>query len=252
MGETFLFNIAERVLEKVVKLSVEEVRLAFNVKTDLGKLMDTMSSIKAVLLDAERQQHRNEKLRLCMSMLKMLLMISSVKLSANMSSIIPTSASRFATIASSRIVFHFEGTLPEGMDCLAELRELNIKQCPELSRRYRRDGGADWHKIAHIQEVRIKDNILERVVDFLTLEEVGLAFNVKNNLRRLKETMSSSIKAVLLDAERQQHHNEKLRHCLWKPRDIFYDAKDDVIDDFNKCEGLRKQVANINLPEIDC
>ncbi|MBA0602635.1 hypothetical protein Gorai_002808, partial [Gossypium raimondii] len=52
----------------------------------------------------------------------------------------------------------------------------------------------------------------------------------------------SSIKAVLLDAERQQHQNEKLRLCMWKLRDIFYDAED-VVDDF-KCEALRKQVVN--------
>ncbi|MFQ6666002.1 hypothetical protein Gotur_032528 [Gossypium turneri] len=48
-----------------------------------------------------------------------------------------------------------------------------------------------------------------------------------------------SIKAVLLDAERQQHQNEKLRLCMRKLRDIFYDAEN-VIDDF-KCEALRKQ-----------
>ncbi|KAK8262187.1 hypothetical protein V6Z11_D13G239100 [Gossypium hirsutum] len=66
MAETFLFNIAKRVLAKIGNLSVDEVRLAFNVKTDLKKLEDTMISIKAVLLDAERQQHQNEKLRLCM------------------------------------------------------------------------------------------------------------------------------------------------------------------------------------------
>ncbi|KAG4165900.1 hypothetical protein ERO13_A13G099510v2 [Gossypium hirsutum] len=41
----------------------------------------------------------------------------------------------------------------------------------------------------------------------------------------------SSIKAVLLDAERQQHQNKKLRLCMWKLRDIFYDAED--VDDFN-------------------
>ncbi|MFQ6658080.1 hypothetical protein Gotur_027501, partial [Gossypium turneri] len=70
MAETFLFNIAEKVVEKIVGLTVDEVRLAFNVKTDLKKLEDTMISIKAVLLDAERQQHQNEKLRLCMWKLK--------------------------------------------------------------------------------------------------------------------------------------------------------------------------------------
>ncbi|TYI48293.1 hypothetical protein E1A91_D13G237300v1 [Gossypium mustelinum] len=70
MAETFLFNIAERIVEKIVGLTVDEVRLAFNVKTDLKKLEDTMISIKAVLLDAERQQHQNEKLRLCMRKLR--------------------------------------------------------------------------------------------------------------------------------------------------------------------------------------
>ncbi|XP_052482525.1 putative disease resistance protein RGA3 [Gossypium raimondii] len=70
MAETFLFNIAERVVEKIVGLTVDEVRLAFNVKTDLKKLEDTMISIKAVLLDAEHKQHQSEKLRLCMRKLR--------------------------------------------------------------------------------------------------------------------------------------------------------------------------------------
>ncbi|MFQ6651010.1 hypothetical protein Gotur_023379, partial [Gossypium turneri] len=47
MAEKFLFNIAERVVEKIVDLTVDEVRLAFNVKTDLKKLEDTMIGIKA-------------------------------------------------------------------------------------------------------------------------------------------------------------------------------------------------------------
>ncbi|TYG37228.1 hypothetical protein ES288_D13G125000v1 [Gossypium darwinii] len=87
-------------------------------------------------------------------------------------------------------------------------------------------------------------DIAQRVVEkiaHLSMEELGLAFNVESDLRKLKETMSS-IKAVLLDAERQQHQNEKLRLCMWKLRDIFYDAED-VVDDF-KCEALRKQVVN--------
>ncbi|XP_016719463.1 putative disease resistance protein RGA3 [Gossypium hirsutum] len=47
MAETFLFNIAERVLEKLVHLSVQEIRLALIVKTELKRSEDTMSSIKA-------------------------------------------------------------------------------------------------------------------------------------------------------------------------------------------------------------
>ncbi|XVF42529.1 hypothetical protein PTKIN_Ptkin01aG0370900 [Pterospermum kingtungense] len=87
-------------------------------------------------------------------------------------------------------------------------------------------------------------NIAERVLEkiaLLAVGEVSLAFNVKSDLKKLQDTMTS-IKAVLLDAERQQHRNEKLRLCMWKLRDIFYDAED-VIDEF-ECEALRKQVAN--------
>ncbi|PPR85961.1 hypothetical protein GOBAR_AA34730 [Gossypium barbadense] len=86
-------------------------------------------------------------------------------------------------------------------------------------------------------------DIAQRVVEkiaHLSMEEVALAFNVERTM--------SSIKAVLLDAERQQHQNKKLRLCMWKLRDIFYDAED--VDDF-KCEALRKQVrflASCSLP----
>ncbi|KAK5773242.1 hypothetical protein PVK06_049547 [Gossypium arboreum] len=47
--------------------------------------------------------------------------------------------------------------LPEGIDRLTNLRDLTIDRCPELSKRYRENGGEDWHKIAHIQKVVIKD-----------------------------------------------------------------------------------------------
>ncbi|MFQ6657792.1 hypothetical protein Gotur_027328, partial [Gossypium turneri] len=45
--------------------------------------------------------------------------------------------------------------LPEGIDHLTNLRELRIHGCSELSKRYRENGGEDWHKIAHIQKVDI-------------------------------------------------------------------------------------------------
>ncbi|XP_022743807.1 putative disease resistance protein RGA1, partial [Durio zibethinus] len=87
-------------------------------------------------------------------------------------------------------------------------------------------------------------NIAERVLEkiaHLAVEELRLAFNVKSDLKKLEDTMSR-IKDVLLDAERQQHQNKKLSRCLWKLRDIFYDAED-VLDEFH-CEALRKQVVN--------
>ncbi|PPD69242.1 hypothetical protein GOBAR_DD33876 [Gossypium barbadense] len=46
-------------------------------------------------------------------------------------------------------------TLPGGMDHLTGLRQLRIIACPNLGRRCQKDGGADWHKIAHIQEIDV-------------------------------------------------------------------------------------------------
>nr|XP_012462258.1 unnamed protein product [Gossypium raimondii] len=95
-------------------------------------------------------------------------------------------------------------------------------------------------------------DIAQRVVEkiaHLSMEELGLAFNVQSDLRKLKETMSS-IKAVLLDAERQQHQNEKLRLCMWKLRDIFYDAEDGVC--WNSQFGNQRLSAETGAASIYC
>ncbi|MBA0819153.1 hypothetical protein Gohar_022108 [Gossypium harknessii] len=47
--------------------------------------------------------------------------------------------------------------LPEGIGRLPNLRVLASRRCPQLSKRYRENGGEDWHKIAHIQKVVITD-----------------------------------------------------------------------------------------------
>ncbi|KAK5834482.1 hypothetical protein PVK06_018361 [Gossypium arboreum] len=86
----------------------------------------------------------------------------------------------------------------------------------------------------------IAATVLEQIATVVS-EEIRMAYNVRNDIEKLKETMSR-IQAVLLDAERQQHENESLRRCMWKLKEIFYDAED-VIDDF-KCKSLREQVAH--------
>ncbi|EOY10650.1 Leucine-rich repeat containing protein [Theobroma cacao] len=78
-------------------------------------------------------------------------------------------------------------------------------------------------------------------IALLALKEVRLAFNVENDLEELQDTMTL-IKAVLLDAERQQEQNKALSHSIWKLRDLFYDAED-VIDEI-ECEAPRKEVVN--------
>ncbi|OMO58016.1 Disease resistance protein [Corchorus capsularis] len=80
--------------------------------------------------------------------------------------------------------------------------------------------------------------ILQKVTPFVK-EEVRMTF--KTDLKEIQDTLNN-IKVVLVDAERLQHQNEKLRRCMWKLRDIFYDAED-VLDEF-ECEAVRKEVAN--------
>ncbi|MBA0753447.1 hypothetical protein Gogos_020873, partial [Gossypium gossypioides] len=46
---------------------------------------------------------------------------------------------------------HYLSALPEGIDRLTNLRKLTIRGCPELSKRYKKNRGEDWHKIAHIR-----------------------------------------------------------------------------------------------------
>lgn len=63
MAETFLFNITERVLSKLSSIVLEEVSLAWNVRSELRKLQNSLSTIKAVLLDADEQQAKNHEVR---------------------------------------------------------------------------------------------------------------------------------------------------------------------------------------------
>ncbi|XP_057964553.1 putative disease resistance protein RGA3 [Malania oleifera] len=63
MAESFVSNIAEKVWSMLSSIAVEEVSLALNAKSELKKLENTVSAIKALLLDAEEQQERNKHLR---------------------------------------------------------------------------------------------------------------------------------------------------------------------------------------------
>ncbi|KAH1083202.1 hypothetical protein J1N35_022963 [Gossypium stocksii] len=65
--------------------------------------------------------------------------------------------------------------------------------------------------------------------------------------KRLEETMTY-IKAVLLDAEKLQQHNQTLRLSLTKLRGVFYDAED-VVDEF-RCDALRKELKTVRFSSI--
>uniref|UniRef100_A0A7N2KTH9 Disease resistance protein RGA3 n=1 Tax=Quercus lobata TaxID=97700 RepID=A0A7N2KTH9_QUELO len=63
-------SIAANVIEKLGSLAYQEISLAWGTASDLKKLEDTMSTIQAVLLDAEEKQAENHQLRVWLERLK--------------------------------------------------------------------------------------------------------------------------------------------------------------------------------------
>ncbi|XP_021690882.2 putative disease resistance protein RGA3 [Hevea brasiliensis] len=75
------------------------------------------------------------------------------------------------------------------------------------------------------------------------LQEIGVWWGVKDELQKLKGTVSR-IRAVLLDAEKKAALNEQVKDWLGELQEIVYDA-DDLIDDF-ATEALQRQVMTGN------
>nr|KJB18495.1 hypothetical protein B456_003G056000 [Gossypium raimondii] len=69
MAEYLAFNIAEKV-SKLTKIAYQEISLAWDVHRDLEKLHKTLTTIKAVLLDAELKQVHDNQLRVWLQELK--------------------------------------------------------------------------------------------------------------------------------------------------------------------------------------
>ena len=80
--------------------------------------------------------------------------------------------------------------------------------------------------------------VLELLGSF-TLPEVKLAFGVQTEIEKLTSTVST-IRAVILDAEKQSSHNHQIKDWLRKLKDVLHDA-DDLLDDFST-QVLRHKV----------
>ncbi|XP_050282986.1 uncharacterized protein LOC126723507 isoform X2 [Quercus robur] len=63
MAEGALFHLAEKVLELLRSLTIQEVKLASSVKTAIEKLTNTVTTIQAVILDAEKQSSQDHQIK---------------------------------------------------------------------------------------------------------------------------------------------------------------------------------------------
>ncbi|CAL1362729.1 unnamed protein product [Linum trigynum] len=67
MVEVILFPIGKQILGKLGDFAVQEIGLLGTLKKELKKLDDTVSTIQAVLLDAEEKQKHNDQIKLWLS-----------------------------------------------------------------------------------------------------------------------------------------------------------------------------------------
>jgi len=70
MAEAFATEIAKSLLGKLGSFAVQEFRLAWGLQDDLARLEERLKAINSVLSDAEKQQSKNERVRLWLHMLR--------------------------------------------------------------------------------------------------------------------------------------------------------------------------------------
>ena len=63
MAEPALFHTAASIVKSLGSLTLQEIELLWGFKDELQKLKDTVSTIQAVLLDAEEQQAKNRAVK---------------------------------------------------------------------------------------------------------------------------------------------------------------------------------------------
>ncbi|KAK4593126.1 hypothetical protein RGQ29_017322 [Quercus rubra] len=63
MAEGVLFEHAGRVLGVLTALTLQEIQLSLGVKAELENLMNTVSTIQAVILDAEKRSSHNHEIK---------------------------------------------------------------------------------------------------------------------------------------------------------------------------------------------
>ncbi|KAL3715822.1 hypothetical protein ACJRO7_007557 [Eucalyptus globulus] len=70
MAESLLFSIAEGVLWKIASRTLHEAAAIYGIENQISELRETLTVIKAVLLDAEEQQAKNHCLQVWLDQLQ--------------------------------------------------------------------------------------------------------------------------------------------------------------------------------------
>ncbi|CAL1379916.1 unnamed protein product [Linum trigynum] len=91
--------------------------------------------------------------------------------------------------------------------------------------------------------IPVAKSILGKAAD-LAAEQIGLLWNFKRELKKLKDTVTI-IQAVLRDAEEKQFHNHQVKDWLEKLSDVMYDA-DDLLDDVSTETRRKAMTAEAN------
>ena len=64
MAEGALFDVAKGIIGIAGKLALQEVALIWGVKDEINELKETVSTISAVILDAEAKQHDSAEIKM--------------------------------------------------------------------------------------------------------------------------------------------------------------------------------------------
>ena len=90
--------------------------------------------------------------------------------------------------------------------------------------------------------VGVAKGIIEKAGN-LVAQEIGLLWGVKDEIKKLGDTVLT-ISAVIQDAEKKQQQNNQVRVWLERLNDALYEA-DDLLDDIST-EALRREVMTRN------
>ncbi|CAL5336076.1 unnamed protein product [Camellia sinensis] len=132
MVETILFNLASKILGKIGSGAIGEVGKAWGVEQELNTLSDTLSTIKAVLLDAERL-YDHSKYSIAMEVwfdrLQAAFYDADNLVDEFQYEVLQRQVTR---------TFQITGcgnlkSLPEGMQLLVKLKTVTIAACPNLT-----------------------------------------------------------------------------------------------------------------------